>query len=217
MTNPSTDFKFVVPEEYMEFIRKHELHRSDEQLKIKYQIRAVMALTDVYPAFEELGATTADTYLDIGCGIGGPSAWFAHIMKATKVHLIDGSDGAAPRSSGWNEEAKAWNDVMVAKKIVQANVGKDVEVIAHYAGCPITEFRPLSLDLITSFRSWGHHYNVPTYTALAQHALKPNGLILLDVRNKTKGIDQMNKAGFAQVVQVPNHSKKCERWIFKRA
>ena len=217
------DSELVMPDHVVEFLNQFEMHRTAAGLRKKYQLRAANAVEGVYPILNELKATTADTYLDIGCGTGAPSAFIAIMLKAKHIHLIDGKSEdkvpkehkAVDRRAGWNDGNFPWNSVEMAKTLVQANVDKDVTVHAHFANCPIDEFEKNSMDFISSFRSWGHHYPVDIYGALVKHCLKPTGMVMLDIRNKTKGIDAMKAAGFAQVKQVPNHSEKCERWIFK--
>ena len=64
-------------------------------------------------------------------------------------------------------------------------------------------------DLVLSLISWGFHYPVETYLARVHEILRPGGHLIMDVRKKTDGMDQI-RARF-ETVEVLVDSKKYER------
>jgi SAM-dependent methyltransferase len=149
--------------------------------------------------------------LDIGCGLAGIDALLVRKFGARRVHLLDG-DGSASQVNGWNRATDAWNDVEKGVELVRVNGGPDIEVITHIAG------RQLQiddqLDLVISLRSWGHHYPIPVYLPLVRQVLRSDGMLILDIRRKTDGVQQLEAAGFTQVGKIEDHSFKCDRLMF---
>lgn len=151
--------------------------------------------------------------LDIGCGLAGIDALLVRKFDTRRVHLLDG-DGSSPKVNGWNWATDAWNDVGKGAELVRANGGPGIEVITHVAG------RQLQiddqLDLVISLRSWGHHYPIGIYLEPVQRILKPNGMLILDIRRKTDGVEQLYAAGFCRVDRIEDRSEKCDRLMFVR-
>lgn len=168
-----------------------------------------------YRAFEHACVgMTFPVVLDIGCGSAGIDVLLARKFGALRVHLLDG-DGSAPQVNGWNRATDAWNDVEKGAELVRANSGPGVEVITHVAGQQLQIDD--QLDLVISLRSWGHHYPIGIYLELVQRILKPDGTLILDIRRKTDGVEQLHAAGFRRVDRIEDRSEKCDRLVFSRA
>lgn len=213
-TQVSTErWPLVIPQISLDHARKHE-DRPFIGVYTKYNDRALATCQSLLPALKEVGMDQVDGYLDIGCGLGANSALVAKMLHAQRVHLIDG-DGTAPRKTSWNEVGSAWNDVMAAASLVVANVPSGTKVLGHYqdhATYPIAK-----IGLITSFKSWGHHYPISSYVKLAQTCLLHGGIIVTDIRNNTNGFTIMKSAGFKHIKDIENGSKKCRRAVFSNA
>lgn len=155
--------------------------------------------------------------LDIGCGLGLIDVHIAnHCPAVTDIHLIDG-DGSSPSISGFHPRMQAWSDVRMAAAIVRANVRPDIRVVPYLAATVSAGayfILGTQFDLVISARSWGHHYPISTYSQIVRRFLRPGGFVITDIRNKSDGLDEMQRAGFECVGQIPDPSLKCKRWIF---
>ena len=69
----------------------------------------------------------------------------------------------------------------------------------------IIEFNQ-QFDLIISLISWGFHYPVATYLKSAFDKLKTNGMIIIDVRKDSNGIEEL-KEEFKEVNIIKEFSK----------
>jgi len=147
--------------------------------------------------------------LDIGCGLGLIDALIAKITGANHVHMMDGQGAIDNRVMGYNDGTKAWADVRVGRRLVAANT--DADVTAHVADPTVT----IPVDLIVSFKSWGHHYNIDEYLPLALRSLKPGGRVIVDLRNGKGGREVLEANGF-KVVGSFIASPKCVRTILER-
>lgn len=174
---------------------------------------------------KELGAELHDlrisTMMDIGCGLGATTAALATFVGASVVTLVE-ADAAKPVTvHGFNQTLEPWNDVNISKIMVEANVPDHVIVHARTS----KELLALDpdqfgkLDLITSFRSWCHHYPASVYLDFVRRTLKPmTGRLVVDVRTKTDGMEVLTKAGFKMLAYVSQHSaslKKTGRYVFR--
>lgn len=185
-----------------------KLGKTDSQRK---QDRALVQFENMRPFLD----TAARSLLDIGCGFGLIDIHIAnHLPLIEEIHLVDG-DGTEPSSGSFREDMKAWNDVCVAEAMVRANVRSDIRVASYYARVFAGDFiAGTGFDLVISTRSWGHHYPARTYAGLVRQYLRPGAHVIMDVRIKSDGLDEMRRAGFKCVGQIPDHSLKCKRWIF---
>lgn len=75
---------------------------------------------------------------------------------------------------------------------------------------------PHPLDLVTSFRSWAHHYPVSVYLQMVSRSLRPGGILITDVRKRTNGIAELEAAGFKQISDsIELDSWKSQRLVFR--
>jgi hypothetical protein len=100
--------------------------------------------------------------------------------------------------------------------MVRANVPDNTVVGGFYASQGDYPLMPLDIGLITSFRSWGHHYNVAEYIKVVKKHLSPEGFVVLDIRNNTNGLSIMQAHGFKLLARIPDTSQKCERLLFSK-
>lgn len=150
-----------------------------------------------------------ERFLDIGCGLGLIDVLIAEITGARSVHMMDGVGDQKERVMGYNDGTKAWADVGVGARLVAENT--PAKVTAHVADPTLT----VRVDLIVSFKSWGHHYSIHQYLPLAQRSLKPGGRVIVDLRNGKGGREVLEQNGF-KVVGSFIASPKCARTILER-
>jgi SAM-dependent methyltransferase len=173
------------------------------------------SLSAQFYAFEKACAGMKfPTVLDIGCGLASIDVLLVREFGAHTVYLIDG-DGSAPQVHGWNNATKPWNDVEQGAWVIKNNAAAEVDVITYVVGKKRTHACD-QVDLAISLRSWGHHYPVPVYLPLVRRALRPGGILILDIRRKTAGVQELEAAGFSMIGRIDDHSEKCDRLIFAR-
>ncbi len=151
--------------------------------------------------------------LDIGCGLALLDIHIINEFGLTIAHLLDG-DGTAPKQSGFQTEMKPWADVHLGAELVRANTEGD-HVCVYEWNEPLHKRYDGTIDLIISSRSWCHHYPVSTYAAMVKRCLASDGLLIVDIRNGTDGIQQLRAAGFDIVAQISDQSQKCKRFALR--
>jgi SAM-dependent methyltransferase len=191
----------------------------------RFNDRAQKVLNEVLPSIFD---TSVRSILDIGCGIGGNSAMLANAVGAKTVHLIEGDANpeviAALKEHGLgysSDKLKPWNDVEIAAELVRANVARDVVVVPHKAADVLagTHDMPDSFDLITSFRSWCHHYPARVYLDIVRDRMMPGySRLVVDIRTNTNNLGVLEAAGFDVMSWVSQNSaseKKTRRYVLR--
>jgi SAM-dependent methyltransferase len=204
----------VWPEEVMAYCRRWNHADDDAGILKRHGTRAEWAIQQLDPFLSKRMTTT---YLDIGCGMGAITAAIAYHFKIPHVHIIEAAEARKADISGYNQVAHPWNDVQIAAKMIAANC-RDASVHKY---TPV-DLRATSLpqfDLITSFRSWCHHYPAETYLWLVESRLALGGLLCVDVRTNTNNRAVLESAGFEPVAYVSEgyaSPKKTKRMVFTR-
>jgi len=226
-------FKLRYPDKVVDYIASRQEQR--EFVKAKkpgdaipkdipehFAMRAKVTVDELCPLLEKFDFTPVNSMMDIGCGFGATTTLLAKVLNAKQIHMIEGR-GTILKVTGYNQQVDAWNDVMMAETMVRANVRKDRQLFPWYFD-ELPEKLNMhkdGLDLITSFRSWGHHYPVKTYLDHAKRWLKPGGALCLDVRISNvpheDGLGMILQAGFEQLAWVSEHSAsaKSKRLLFR--
>lgn len=224
------EFELKYPAEVIDYIQSRKEQREfykpkkpgdapEANIPEHFAARAKTSVDELVPLLEKHGFTPINHYMDIGCGFGATTALMARALNVKQVILIEGR-GTPLNITGFNQKADAWNDVMIAKKMVAANLTRGKQVVPCYFDA-LPEIDGPKLDLITSFRSWGHHYPVSTYLEHTKKWLKPGGALCLDVRlsgvNPAEGIDLLKPNGFQQLAWVSEKSAsaKSKRLLFR--
>lgn len=185
----------------------------DWHVEIKLGKRAARA-DSAWEILKDYLPDKVDTLLDIGSGLAMLDPLIVNARGTKKVYLIDG-DGTAEQRAGFKDTAEAWSNVSYGQAVVVANVPKNVPVLGMFpTGADAIPDK--SIDLIVSFRAWGHHFSIESYIPLVKRVLADGGHIITDIRNKTNGRELLQHAGFEAVKQIPDHSTKCTRWVYKR-
>lgn len=117
---------------------------------------------------------------------------------------------------------KAFNNMSDTIKITQSRSDTLAGLPAHKLEYTSSAPNGLNLKKMQVFTvvnnntasSWGHHYPAAVYAKQVARILVPGGIVIMDIRRKSMGIDEMRQAGFRYIGQVPDHSHKCYRWIF---
>ena len=138
-------------------------------------------------------------WIDIGCGMAGLSALLYKRLrqKPEQFYLLDGT-GDSPIQAGWHDRPLApWNDRHAARALLGAN---GVPLLrGEWLDVGTQSVDGLSVNLIVSTLSWGHHYPVEVYGPLVASALAPGGRVILDLRNGRNGEAALQHLGLKRL------------------
>lgn len=158
--------------------------RYDDELRSDYAV-----LQQALPA----GCTAV---LDIGCGMAGIDVFLQrhYAPQALAFALLDRTEVAPAIYYLFKPAGAFYNSLEVARELLIANgIASDAIQLLEAAA----DFRiptASTFDLVLSLLSWGYHYPVETYLASVQARLRPGGVVILDVRKRTDGIDRLRQA-----------------------
>jgi SAM-dependent methyltransferase len=173
----------------------------------RYEEQAAMqweALKPALAAFPAVGSV-----LDIGCGYALLDVVLARALRPHSVFLIDGNgDGTKARS--FRATMAPWADARMGALMFHTNAPADCWMMVQNKSPFVF---PPGLDMVMSSRSWGHHYPISTYLNQVAGAVRPGGLLLIDIRRDTDGLQQLAAAGFEVVTRIPDPSVKCGRFL----
>jgi hypothetical protein len=144
--------------------------------------------------------------LDIGCGLGGPTALIAKHCGGA-VHLLDG-DGWGIRKVGYGPSMQPYNYRLETEKLLMAN---GVESFCwHDVGS--TELP--KVDNVVSLISWGWHYPVSTYVDAVADSLQSGGRLILDLRPGMGGEESLRP--YFQYIASYQGFGKCNKTVWRR-
>jgi SAM-dependent methyltransferase len=197
--------QITVPDAALPFIAMHRTHLRGD---LKQQYAA-----DVRQDFEMLRPhlpLDASATLDIGCGMAGIDALLCRHYRNPAIHLLDGTGHTDVRVL-FHPVMKPYNSMPIARKLLETN---------GVAGDRIFEWPPdpaaavPQCDLVLSLLSWGFHYPVTTYLALAENVLTPGGRLILDVRKGFRGMETITAR--LELVSVISTTVKADRACFRK-
>lgn len=174
--------------------------------------------------------STCQCVLDVGCGMGGIGLLLAEQYRANgrgsyasadwqgpQVALLDGDasvreiSGHRPKGyASFSKDNQPWNDAtQVAARFREFDFAA-IDLTPKHAEWP-------DCHVIVSTRSWGHHYPVTAshYLDKAVRCLQPGGIIALEIRNGTDGIERMQERFRLVDVMPAVNSTKCQMVVFK--
>jgi SAM-dependent methyltransferase len=150
-----------------------------------------------------------ESVLDIGAGLGGIDIMIANHCGPIKIHLLDGDGDEEVRRMSYGKNRGAWADRNLGVEFVRANVDTDCRVVGVE-----TSVHSVPADLILSLMSWGFHYQVSYYAEMVRRSLNRGGRVILDIRNRSDGLQEMLDAGF-KLIGIAQVSKKAKRAVFE--
>lgn len=150
---------------------------------------------------------SAENILDIGCGIGGIDIYlYKHYKNSSNIFLIDKSAIDDNLHYGFKDQGSFYNSLLLTRTfLIENNVPEERIFVQEANAENIIEFNQ-QFDLIISLISWGFHYPVATYLKSAFDKLKTNGMIIIDVRKDSNGIEEL-KEEFKEVNIIKEFSK----------
>jgi ubiquinone/menaquinone biosynthesis C-methylase UbiE len=166
---------------------------------------------DTYKDFlpENLG-----TVVDIGSGIGVQNILLREKFPDSYIQMIDKTREENEIWYGFKEKGAFYNSMTAAERLMKANdCAKNMnfqEVTPNNQIC----MKDNSVDLVTSFISWGFHYPVETYLDEVIRVMKPGASLIIDVRHNTDG--HVKLSSVFESVRVIAGYKKYYRYLCKK-
>lgn len=206
----------MVPDSALPLIRAQRTHLkgTDAEIAAAY----ALDLADDLDQLSLFLPTRIDAWLEIGCGVGGLSAllYKRQRRKPRTLALLDGTDDGRVQAGFHPAEGlRAWNDRAVTEALMAANGIPPRKI--QWADIGQSDWQHGAVDLIVSLLSWGHHYPVNTYEPIVRAALRPGGVLILDVRKGTGGeeqLDAMNLELVADLALRGINARKSRRQIW---
>lgn len=153
-----------------------------------------------YNSIKHVLPDSCSSVLDIGCGVAGIDVFINrhYSEQAPDFYLLDKSRVEKSVFYMFHEQAAFYNSLDVARETLHAN-GISPECIHLLEANDRNEISmDVPVDLVLSLISWGFHYPVDIYVERVHELLSENGVVILDVRKGTDGIDVLWRV-FGQV------------------
>jgi len=196
---------FTVPDAALAYIEMHRTHLRGD-LKVLYPADVALDYEMIRPHLPQRAAAT----LDIGCGMAGIDVLLWRHYGGPVVNLLDGTGNTEVRVL-FHEAMSPYNSMTVARRLLETN-GVPAASIVEWPPDPNASVAPC--DLIISLLSWGFHYPVLTYLALAVRCLRPGGRLILDVRKDSGGLELLDQ--HLAPVTVVDSTAKADRVCYEK-
>ena len=173
----------IIPDEAIPYIQLQRTdHKNPETIKADY----VDDIAWDYNSIKKHIPEKAESILDIGCGVGLINVFLYALYDQPVLHLLDKTEVGGQIYYGMADRTPYYNSLQVTAKTMLDNDILCSNVICLEANEQFKIKAPnKSMDLITSFISWGFHYPVHTYIDDVIRVLKPGGVLIMDLRDKT--------------------------------
>lgn len=161
-----------------------------------------------YSSISRFLPLSAEHVLDIGCGVAGIDVEIFQKMdgyKNTTFHLFDQTRTDGKIHYGFKGEGSFYNSLEVARSMLESNGVANQKIELHDVrnGFPIG----YSYNLVISLIAWGFHFPVSTYLDAVFNSLKEGGVLVIDVRAGTDGIEAI-RAKFGEVQEISSEGKR---------
>lgn len=151
--------------------------------------------------------------LDIGCGVAGIDvllhrhyAGRSAADRGPDLYLLDKTRTETSVYYMFKQRGAFYNSLEVARKLLVANGVPERRVHLLEATSRNEIAVQTKVDLVLSLISWGFHYPVETYVDRVRGLLADGGVVILDVRKGTAGVDAL-KRRFRQIDLVFERTK----------
>ena len=184
-------FNKIFPFSFYNNLVKYEANTNPSRIKALYENdmrREYLSIVKYLPK-------SCSTILDIGCGLAGIDIFLhRHYQDYSPIfYLLDKTYTEKNVYYGFKLKGSFYNSLKMAQTMLinnglsfknihtlEANKNNDINI-----DCKI--------DLVISLISWGFHYPVDIYLDRVYNLLNNSGLIILDTRKKTNGIETLKK------------------------
>jgi len=172
--------------------------------------------TDMQKEFNDIKEylpNKCDNILDIGCGLCGMDVLLAmYYNNDVTLNLVDKDVIEDIIYYGYKEKTSFYNSFTIAEKILRSNKINKFRFINANCGSALVGLE--KQDLIISLLSCGYHYPVETYIEKINELLTDDGVLIIDIRENTKGIETVKK--YLPNIQIISTYNKSTRIQAKR-
>lgn len=167
-------------------------------------------MQDEYNSIKHVLPDSCRTVLDIGCGVAGIDVFIDrhYAGQAPDFYLLDKSQVETSVFYMFHEQAAFYNSLYVAGAMLNSNGISHQRIHLLEANDRNEIGMDAPVDLVLSLISWGFHYPVDTYVERVHDLLSENGVVILDIRKGTDGIEVLRRT-FAQVDVIFETEKQC--------
>jgi SAM-dependent methyltransferase len=153
-----------------------------------------------YRSFRAALPSTCTTVLDIGCGMAGIDVYLHrhYAPQPIQFYLLDKTQLEKKVWYLFTSQAAFYNSLPIAKQLLVSNGIPDPNIHLIEANPRNTIPVDVPVDVALSLLSWGFHYPVATYLQAVYELVSDRGIVILDVRNGTDGLDMLRQR-FCQV------------------
>jgi SAM-dependent methyltransferase len=133
--------------------------------------------------------------LDIGCGVGGLAFFLYQHYHADPVqlYLLDKTCLASHVYYLFAQKAAFYNSLDVAKVLLTGSGVEPASIHLIEASDNNDIGVMCKVELVLSLISWGFHYPIATYLDRVYDMLAEEGVVILDVRKNTDGMETLRK------------------------
>lgn len=173
----------------------------------------IREITEEFDGLRTFLPSRCKRLLDIGCGVGGIDVLFHHhydlLGETPELYLLDRTETPSAPRYGFHRTSSFYNSLSVARDLLLANGVQPSNV--HLLEVGSRDLDDVNeIDIVISLVSWGFHYPLDTYIEYVRRAVRPGGVVILDVRKGTGGYRELERTfGDASVIL---EDKK--RWRF---
>lgn len=154
--------------------------------------------------------------LDVGCGVAGIDVFIArhYPNHDLRFYLLDKSEVEQNVFYLFKSQGAFYNSLDVARTLLTSNgiAAECVQLVEANQRNAIDI--DAQVDLVLSLISWGFHYPVVTYLDRVRELLSDDGVLILDVRRGTGGLEDLRRA-FRQV-EIVHAADKFERVLARK-
>lgn len=169
--------------------------RQLESLGVLYRSESEQEADSVIPHLPE-GTTRL---MDLGCGLAAADLAIGLKLPDVSFSLVDQDRFEDRPHYGFEAEASAYNSLAETMAFLIQN-GLAAERLETTDMLSQSFPNGKAMDAVVSLISWGFHYPVETYVNEVFDVLRPDGVVILDVRRGTDGLDVLSRRFGADAV-----------------
>jgi len=166
-----------------------------------------------YESFRDFLPANCSTILDIGCGIAGIDVFINehYSLQGIECYLLDKSEVEDSVYYMFENKGAFYNSLGLAKATL-VNNGVDENNVHLIEATENNDINiEKNVDLVLSLISWGYHYPVNTYLDKVHALLSKKGVLILDIRKGTDGLDLITKkfGEYRKILETNKYIRIC--------
>lgn len=136
----------------------------------------------------------ASLILDIGCGVAGIDVLLSRHYsqpQPPQIYLSDYEETSSVIKYDFSRSPAKYNSLKIAKTLLVQNAVPKETIRLIDPNKLSSLSHNLSFDLVISILAWGFHFPVTEYLDTVYELLSDTGVLILDVRQSTTGIKEL--------------------------